>query len=241
MKYINKLKLFFTILVITLSTLGLFQNCGAPTHTLSSIDLSSHHGDQNHWEQPIIETTYSPSIGDRFYVMSILKDVFGPSTEAVDSSNLGSQVYSRITDFGTPCSPYEDYRIFNVNNGRSRARTDRACPYGDRVDGMNANILSNVTASRQGYIINLCTSLVENTTTRNYALSKIHDGSSSSTTAVTRQKLINLYAQFYRGRPNPSAGIVDSLELIFQYETDLTKAWKAAIYAVCASDHWQAL
>lgn len=242
MKNINKIKIFFTILALTCSSLTMFQNCGAPSHTLSSIDLSSHHTDQNHWEKPIIETTYTPNIGDRFYIMSVLKDVFGPSAESVDTSSAGSQIYSRISDFGTPCSPYEDYRILNNSNARARAHADRLCEFSDRTDRMSANIISNATASRQGYMINLCTALVENNTTRNYALVKINGANfSGNAPAVTRQKLINLYANFYRGRPEPSPGVIDSLEMIFQYESDLVKAWKAALYAVCASNHWQAL
>lgn len=238
MKRQNKVTLFFSILLCCATTVVLFQNCGAPMHGMAVQSSDMNHSDQNHWETRVEETTYSPNLVDRFYIMSLFKDVFGPNAVTVDSSSTGSAIYTRLNEFGTPCTAYEDYRILNGQN-RVRARTDRTCVYGDRSDYLNANIIPTATASREGYLVNICTSLVENTTTLNYALKKI----SGLTTVppVNRDRLTKLYAHFYRGRPEPAPGIVDSLEMIFQYEANLTKAWKAAIYSVCASGQWQVL
>ena len=238
MKRQNKVTLFFSILVCSAITVVLFQNCGAPMHGMAVQSSEMDHSDQNHWESKVQETSYSPNLVDRFYIMAVFKDVFGPSAVNVDNSSTGSAIYTRLNEFGTPCTAYEDYRILNGQN-RVRARADRDCVYGDRTDFLNANIISTATASREGYLINACTSLVENTTTLNHAIRKITGRMNYP--AAERETLKKLYAHFYRGRPEPAPGIVDSLEMIFQYEANLTKAWKAAIYSVCASGQWQVL
>jgi hypothetical protein len=240
----NSYKLFLTGSLLSACVLvtGLFQNCADPSHIVSINESSEGDLNQDHWDKADVKTSYTPNLADRFYIMSILKDVFGPSAETVDAStSTGSQLYNRLNDFGTPCSFYEDYRI--LNNGRLvRAHNDRPCIYGERSDWINANIISTATVSRQGYMINTCTAMVENATTLKAALTKINGATySGAAPAMTRQKLATLYANFYRGRPEPSVGIVDSLQLIFQYQTDPVKAWKAAIYSICVSSEWQVL
>lgn len=224
-------------LVLTPLTV-LFQNCGR-SESWSTEDMSSsmiedtfEHMDEDHPGQELSSTSYNPINADRFYLMAIFKDVFGATAPTTESN----KIYEKIGAFGFPCSFYEDYRIA----ARERPSMEQTCALTDSVEFTNAPILPTMGTARQAYTVNSCTALVRNTTTLRFAMAKINQAPYTAPPTVTRAKLERLFELFYRGKPAPSPGVIDSLEMMFVNE-DLTRGWQMAIYAICISSHWQEL
>ena len=223
-------------LTFTLGTLAmaLFQNCsgdaGFEAHQSSTlpvpVDIRQDSADDDHWLRPEIKkTTYSPILVDRQYLSSLLVDIFGPKAVATDSTKL---IYNH-QEFGGPCSMYEDHA--------GADRFDRC--QRNSVPMLLTKVNPPPSVTRQILMARACSDLTTNDTTIAFALKRISPTSPVPNPSPENiKKMIRL---FYREKPVPHTGLVESLQMIFTPGAPTLNDWRVAMHSVCASNHWQVL
>jgi hypothetical protein len=216
-----------------------FQNCGmdtqfksAPADHLTQASLSEETLPDSHVEVTgeIKPTSYDMVLADRYYLQSLFTNIFGPSAEAADSTKL----FLNAVEFGSPCDLYESY-LDRDHKSLVNAMENCITISATRV---NARMMPLPTVARQGLLTRACSDLVQNPATMAHALARIGTGIPDSSDANVKR----LYRLFYRLQSPPTAGVVDSLQLILNYGGHPTvNNWRSAFFTVCASSYWQAL
>ncbi len=230
----------FAIVCTSLVCIGVFQNC-AVQDQFAAIDLASldsdgqglteehlsHSGDTHEYpEVKKPEITYSPMVLDRFGVVGLLSDVFGPEAMNIavvkqiagDSNVFGGSCNFLTKSTGTASSPL-------VECANSFARL-----------GVKTHV--GVNSLRQGRINEACMQLVSNAKTMAYVMARVDN--SSALPEATDKNTLNLFTLFYRTKPVPRQALLDSLKLNVGYPAS-KEGWQRAVYATCVSGYWQVL
>jgi hypothetical protein len=141
-------------------------------------------------------------------------------------------------EFGSPCSMYESY--YQTANGKKTLANDMEnCGVTSSVR-LNTTVNPKASVSRQALLTRACSDWTKNDTTLKFALKKI---SSEAIPVSSRENLERAYALFYRGKPDPSPSLVDSLQIIANSPSGAASlnSWRSVLFAICASNYWQVL
>ena len=239
----DKTRLLLLITVFALAVLP-FQNCGQgklkvseEMSSLSSVQdivQSVDEHDTGDADVAKVQTTYEPILVDRVYLKALLTDIFGPSTSSVDSNKS----FSNGTEYGSPCSVYEDYTALRTSDG-ARVSVDSTAICSDTAANyLVAPVNPKGTVTRAALMARTCSDLTTNNTTFTYALRKI---SSKNIPEANEENIKTLFNLFYRDKGDPSQGVIDSLLLMFPQSNVTTEHWRVVIYTVCISNYWQVL
>lgn len=245
----HKIK-FASIFTIGIFILVYFQNCGRfeglePQQVdLSSEEVIITHPGEDHNPPPEsvekIYTNYKSTLADRYYLVSLFNEIFGPSAKnLVLNSSLGLNK----NDYGSPCSPYENYYYLPAGATQpQQANTTESCALNATTDHLSANLISNPSVRRQAHMASICANLIANLTTFNYLLSRLQADSNSTTlptpNADNVKKLILL---FYRQQDDIPIELIQSLQVLINPTQPALSEWQNATYVVCNSSHWQVL
>lgn len=241
--------------VIALSSISLtvifsFQNC-AEMHTIQeegALDASSMssgvidivHQDNDHSnyevaEKPIMQ--FDSALMDRTMVYNVMVDVFGPRATAFgDSKRLATD----FTAFGAGCSLNDTYRNLK---GEVQVEPGEACALD--VQRMGATLQPKMQVLRASLIEKACRTLTDDATAFAYVVKQIKGSETGALPQLTDANILDLFYLFYRAKPRPSQGLIDSLDILIrstseEYKSE-TEGWRRAVYSVCASGHWQVL
>lgn len=220
-----------------------YQNCAPQKLDQASIyDVvteESLHRDRDHHvdedKRAKISTTYEPLIADRLYVVSLLNDIFGA---AAISGEVLADIQENRTDFGSPCSVYENYRRPNGRGGLTTAIPGFTCSLRAPASSFGSRLTPNATVSRQALLAKTCANLLSNDTRLRTALSRISSESVPTPSAANLQKAVML---FYRDKPVPPQSLIESLQITFDPAQPTLDDWRSTFYIICASSHWQVL
>lgn len=238
-----KLKSAWKVLIAVspfLSSALLFQNCSSQTQW--NADMSSEvevieqeHVNQDHGneEQAKKITSYRPLLSDRRSTDLILNDIFNDGS-VKDLSLVATYIATKNETFGTPCSFYSDYRT----SGSARYETLSFCSFTESM--LNAPVNPDTLVSREAYLAYVCEGLVNTTATLDTALKKISAQAPNPLPAATDANLLKMFQLFYRAKPNPQAGLIQALKILFANPSaPVRDEWKAAFYTTCVSGYWQ--
>lgn len=222
-----------------------FQNCSQlPAETtMSSQEMTVDHMDNDHGlpsTKPAVD--YSPVLMDRWEVYSLLTDIFGPDSLAVQvNKNALEAIVKDMSVFGAPCSINDNYKTKNVTTGAlANAPSADACSNSDTGVAMGAAIHPGGNVLRQGVLNNACRVLLDQAKTLDYALAQLKDAPADVLPLNSDANVLKLFRLFYRTQPLPAQSLVDSLKVIVG--SPATKdGWKNAVYTTCVSSHWQVL
>lgn len=218
-----------------------FQNCGqiASQMQTDSSSLSYTHsdldGNSTFSEDDSEKTSAEPVMTDRFYVVNLITDVFG--TQALTDGDVLNQIGRDYSGFGAPCSVYQNYYV-EKDTGKINADIAEDCDIEDGPSVLGARINSSGTVRRQAVLMKVCANITANDTDIKYALKKF---SSEAIPAPTEDNVRKMIKLFYRGKPDPSASLVDSIRILFTPESPTLAQWKSAVYLTCSSPQWQVL
>lgn len=222
------------------ATLLFFQNCDLDSKfksnqtesprvvSLQEVSLpDSHPVEVEAKPQP---TTYDLILADRYYLQSLFEDVFGDRAIDVDSN----KIFLNAVEFGSPCEMYNSY----LDADRKLVDAMENCGISSSTR-VTASVLPKPSVSRQGLLTRACSDLVQNPKTMRHAIRRI---ASRGIPAATDANIIKLYKLFYRGKPEPTEGVRQSLKLILDYGGGPTfSTWRSAIFTVCTSSYWQVI
>ncbi len=230
------------LLLILIACLSPFQNCGFE-QGFQSRDLMSNatgtiieHRLEDHDvvdKKEKTATQYEPILADRFYLQSLFTDIFGPLAASTDSA----RIRINTTEFASPCSLYEDQNTFDsTKNQWVRADSAEACGRG-LLNAAQVN--PKPTVSRQALVTRACSDLSSDSKTLDYALKRISNA--SAIPIPSEENIERLFHLFYRGKPAPQPGLIESLLVMFPKEGVTKDHWSKVIFTVCASSLWQIL
>ncbi|HRK07510.1 MAG TPA: hypothetical protein PLZ57_07045 [Pseudobdellovibrionaceae bacterium] len=192
-----------------------------------------HHVDEDKREK--VSTTFEPLIADRLYVVSLLNDIFGA---AAISGEVLADIQENRTDFGSPCSIYENYRRPNGRGGLTTAIPGFTCSLRAPASSFGSRLTPNATVSRQALLAKTCANLLSNDTRLRNALAKISSEAVPTPNAANLQRAVML---FYRDKPVPPQSLIESLQITFDPAQPTLDDWRSTLYIVCASSHWQVM
>lgn len=232
----------FTLFSCSLVGLGVFQNCAehGQFSTLESVDFASSlevssdkyteqlsHSGITHVAPRAKEADidYSPVVMDRFAIVHLLDDVFGPNARTASAALRSIARDANI--FGGGCSFYR----------QAGTPTDVTTFCSNSVGALSVKPLMGVTVLRQGRINQACHELTNNANTIKYILARIDPSKAVPTVSV--ENMQKLFSLFYRARPTPSTSLFEAMA-VNAMGTSLA-GWKRSVYGICVSGHWQAL
>ena len=169
----------------------------------------------------LIATNSSTRIGNAQYISSVLLDIFGSSI----SSEIEDSITKRVSAFGSPCGPYNDYL---------------AC---DDIDSKSYDnpIYRNSTVAREGWRIKACKQSVISDSAVDNALSHI---GRSVASAPNNTDLKSLYGLFNPGM-EPSDAVITKLKAVSDKAQTLSasnknrESWRYVLYTLCLDPIWQ--
>lgn len=166
-------------------------------------------------------------MGDRRYVESVLRDVFGISSDSVAPGTTIRDNIFRKAEFGGACDVYAPVYLDDTNV----EIISETC-----FSGLTDNNKANSNASRQALVTKTCHTLVANSTAINNVFVKIF----GSTTAgvVDDAKLALAYQLFY---PDDvlSTDVKTALVTLANTQTSNTEKWRMIVLGLCVSPEWQ--
>lgn len=230
------------MVMILAITVVLFQNCGGmtgfePKYSVdqSSVELLQDPGDQED-PHPLVKKVFAPSfeplLADRYYLQSLFKDVFGPFALTVDSTRS----YLNAVDHGSACSLYRDHLTFKSAQWVSADPMETCSRINPKFT--TAQVNPKPTITRQALLARACSDLTSNNITMNFVLKRI---SPSVVPARSPENVVKLFHLFYRTRPRPHEGLIDSLLLMLPTSGITLDHWRVAVNTVCTSSYWQVL
>jgi hypothetical protein len=163
-----------------------------------------------------------PKMGDRFYVASVLTQVFGPDSAPV----VNPLVRDNMAAFGGPCD--QAGRVGGNNCG-------------GRLSFSQLPMLPVSMATREGYRLRACETLTFDDNLLKYAVGQIEAATlldPPNSTAVDK-----VYEQFYPGQ-KPTTAVHDALVDVVRKASDgktPLDGWRFLFMTVCSSPDWQLL
>lgn len=235
-----------SLVIVSFFVMVHFQNCAPASKDESVLDSMSNadtieqiHKDNDHGKEvPTDEKVameVANSLLDRSMIYSLFIDIFGPDAAAVTALN---QLRAERAVFGGPCSVYENFR-----SARASFKMDseaESCANSDTANNLAAPVNPVGNVLQQALINDVCQQMTSNTKTYMYAIAQIKEKPSVAIPANTPENVLKVFRLFYRGKPDPDASLVNSLQVLVG-EPASADGWKAAISTTCVSSHWQAL
>lgn len=181
-----------------------------------------------------IEANRQLRIGDRFYVESVLKDIFGESIITAQGDQAYQLIYRRQGTFGGGCDFYSN-NIEETGAGSGNYKTpDKRLncfesPYNNSQVGQS-------TIVRAGYMVKFCEFTIErNPAAVGHAYDKVDIDPSS--TAINMKNFSKLHKLFYPlETPNQK---FSSLLKELNNDQDKKEAWDTILLSLCVSPDWQ--
>jgi hypothetical protein len=158
-------------------------------------------------------------IGDKFYVASVLSQVFGPDAETI----VGPMIRQNTVAFGGPC---DQLGRIGYNH----------C--GGKASGSQAAIIPSTMATREGYRMRACEAIAQNFGAVAFAVEQI-DGADVDSEPTTKQ-LRAAYDLFYPGIEAPS-GVIAALGEVADAADGPSNGWRYVFLTLCLSPDWQLL
>lgn len=231
------------IFIIVLSVLP-FQNCSQKSEDSDLLnqlaiapEIEQPHDDEDHGTStpPSESVEEIKSMMDRNLLVSMLVDIFGPT-----SSNFASlkRIKSEKAVFGGPCSVYDQF-----NSVRAAGKMDpeaTPCAHAQSANSLMAPIDPSANVLQQALINKICSDGVANATTSAYVISQLKESPGVTVPSNISANAAKLFALFYRGKPVPPQEVTEAIQMIVG-EPASVAGWKAAIFNICISSHWQAL
>lgn len=166
--------------------------------------------------------------GDRFYIASVLNEVFGANY------NAGNRVYDNVVKnqgvFGGGCDLYE-------KSFKGATSGTLEFPWQNCFDSnWNSDQILQSTTLREGWRVRTCELIIkDNPTAVTYAFNKANVDSSG---APSKDGLNSLYKLFY-----PLDEIPDSVaNIMLSWEGEISdneEFWEASLLTFCISPEWQ--
>ncbi|AZZ36091.1 hypothetical protein CIK05_04555 [Bdellovibrio sp. qaytius] len=235
-----------SLVIVSLFVMVHFQNCAPGKKDESVFDSMTNadttdqiHRDNDHGtlvptqEKAAMEV--SKSLLDRSMVYSLFIDIFGPDAAAVAALN---QLRSERAVFGGPCSIYENFK--SARAGFKMDSEAESCANSETANNLAAPVNPVANVLQQALINDVCQQMMLNTKTFNYAIAQVKENASVAIPANTPANVLKVFRLFYRGKPEPEASLVTSLQVLVG-EPATADGWKNAITTTCVSSHWQAL
>lgn len=182
----------------------------------------------------------SPQLGDRFYIESVFKNVFGP--EVSYANIVHHRIIKNQNVFGGPCDPYENLYKENYRGDGSRYYTSI---------NLNANCQSGVenttklhlssTSLRQGWIIRTCEDLLRyNSKAVNYALETAGALKSANFHGDFSYETVNNLYKTFTGVKDLDPSVH---QVMLENKNGLSERefWEATLMTFCISPDWQYL
>jgi hypothetical protein len=234
------------ISLVALLVTGSFQNCAesgmfsasSERGAAESVEVEMNHED--HYVPLSLkaeeDTKSEALLADRYYIRSLLEDIFGPAAQSTASSRA---LMTNVQVNGSPCSLYEDHRQVNPADVTKLIRADfmQVCSNAS-ADRVNGQVLPKVTVTRQALIAVACSDLVASNQAMGYAFSKF---SKAEVPPATDENLLAAVNLFYRNGPEPDQGLMDSMREMFSPAGATLDDWRGLMYAICVSPQWQML
>ena len=232
-----------SLVIVSFFVMVHFQNCAPAAKDESVFDSMSNastldqiHKDFDHdvpvESKPALEV--ANSLMDRSMIYSLFIDIFGPDAAAVTALN---QLRAERAVFGGPCSIYENFKTARMNY-KIDSEAD-SCANSDTANNLAAPVNPVANVLQQALINDVCQQMVLNTKTYAYVLAQVKV-SNEAIPANNAANVLKVFRLFYRGKPDPDANLVNSLQLLVG-EPATNDGWKNAITTTCVSSHWQAL
>lgn len=171
-------------------------------------------------------------MSDRYYVSSLLSDVFGPSS----NTEINYLVKIKMDSFGGGCDQYD------MNQNVSGACLNDDC---NNVVCSGAQVINNQigvsSVIRRGWLIRVCESISNDDYAILYAVQNIHSQptlTKSNVPAPTKNTLEKSYGLFYRSSA-PDKAILSALTDISKEETNNFEKWRYVLLSICTTAEWQ--
>lgn len=195
-----------------------------------------------------ISQDYRPLAGDRYYVASVLKKVFGPSATA--NNKFRTTLTPRADLFGSPCFPQDGE--YTTATGGTRVKnypiaTDTCLSVGTEEGRLGAESTRSVSTVSEAVRQSACMRLLDEPTLTASALTL---SGLASNSAFDSANITKAYQRFYPGT-TPSPGAVSALISVGETavsRTSVTPApsrtktfegWRFIYLSLCLSSGWQ--
>ncbi len=182
------------------------------------------------WPVPADAVVQRLRLTDRFYVVSVFTDIFGPKSKSV----VDEYVFMQPNTFGGPCDFYEQVRISTERYGY--ADPDSRCPGGKHA--ANVTMFGTANLLRQGFVSRVCEDLSVKPETLKFALKKIF--SAKPPQVPDNQNLLTAF-QLFNPERTPSNEVIEALKNIGPNEKNLQKRWSSIILVLCVDPSWQVI
>ncbi len=173
-----------------------------------------------------------PRLGDRYYLKSVLTNVFGPRSIPYIRENImaNGQV------FGGPCDEYEQVRtglkVFDL------ADIETACP-GEK-SGSRLSQIPDESVIRLGYLFRTCDALVRDKSILNFAVKKAGQ-LSKNPTAENYFNIVRLF-DVTADITNKDSEVFEKISSQDSYKKlPSEKQWQLLFGLTCKSTDWQVL
>ncbi|MGZ6331442.1 MAG: hypothetical protein ACXWP5_02400 [Bdellovibrionota bacterium] len=172
--------------------------------------------------------TVHPRLGDRFYVESVLGDIFGPAARPITFK----LIVTPASSFGGPCDIQAQVRV--GPNPNDLADPHSACPGGKFAATLP--MIGTPNMVRQGYVTRACEQLVASAPAMDHALGLLFGTQPPSqpeeASLLRAFQLFNPERQLDRAALSALAGIAAG-------EKDLRKRWTYILLGLCLDPQWQ--
>lgn len=235
------------IAIVGFSSLFLFQNCSQQLDQSSFSDMNQAQTiNQPHEEGhgpteklPLLAIDQVPLLMDRVTLYSVFADILGSN-----SANLAGmkKLIAQKDIFGGPCSVYNNFRSVSAGTAAAPKADPQSIPCNNSqtANNLSAPIHPNANVLRQAVVNDICMQAKDSATVFSYVHAQLKDQASDPVAANTAENVLKLFSLFYRGKPMPDSGLVDSLQLLVGSPATVA-GWKNAFLVTCLSSHWQAL
>lgn len=170
-----------------------------------------------------------PRLADRFYLESVLMDLFGPEARA----DVDRYVLEPDSIMGGPCDVYEQVKIGEKPEDVADPRT--RCFSGKR--GMTIPMVQKPNMVREGYILKVCTELSNKEATLKHFLkfSGVPEGAEAGAAEIALA-----FQAFHPGR-TPSSTVGGALRKVASVAAKSNHSWAAVVKTLCMDPSWQIL
>jgi hypothetical protein len=172
-------------------------------------------------------------LGDRFFVESVLKDIYGPSVATITTP----LIFTRLSFLGGPCDLKE--RSTSIVNSRL-AINYLSCQGADLLDD-HATLLPQSSSLRAGLITKACLSINALDSAVLYAAQAA--GAGSTLAWPSSSQIANAYKLFYPGRTLRTDSEAALNAVVNGAKTNFPSApiegWRYLLLSVCNTPEWQ--
>jgi hypothetical protein len=200
---------------------------------------------------PIVGSSDIPAdsrlrLGDRRYVTSVLKSVFGESTEV--NALVSRFITRQVGTFGGSRDP------MNTRDLECFSQTKDGITTCVAKEETQITSLPGSTTAREAYRIRACSAVTSRDIAIRHAIAQVRGLASadavviSSISPMTSADLAVAYELFYAARPAASTEILAALKAVYDKSAASVgslpasnfEGWRFVFYALCTAPDWQA-